>query len=53
MSRENIRQCFIFSVAVCICSCSSYIFSVSLTYSLKINSLLFDSPCIHPWRWMC
>jgi len=41
MSLENIRQCFVFSVAVHI----PHIFPVSLTYSLKINSLLFDPPC--------
>ena len=35
ISRENIGQYFIFSVAVLICSHSL------LTYSLKINSLLF------------
>jgi len=38
--RENIRQCFIFSVAVRIVPVPP-IFSVLLIYSLKINRLLF------------
>jgi len=39
--RENIRQCFIFSIDVRVCSHSSYLLSFTLTYSHKINSLLF------------
>ena len=43
----KISDSFILSVAVRICSRSSYLL-VFLTYSLKINSLLFDPPCIWP-----
>ena len=31
--RENITQCFIFSVAVCICSCSSNLLSFIDTFA--------------------
>jgi len=33
ISRENITQCFIFSVAVRICSCSSYLLSFIVIFA--------------------
>jgi len=50
ISRENIRQCFIFSVVIRICSRSSYLLSFRW-HPHKINSLLFEPPCrCHWWR---